>query len=153
MDSVTQRKTACNRDCPDACGLIATIQDGRVTRLQGDPDHAVTQGFLCHRTSRFLDRQYAVDRLTQPLLRQGAGFHEIDWDEALDLVARQIVRFRQESGPASILHYRCGGSMGIMKHVTDYFFQCFGPVTIKSGDVCSGAGEAAGDGFWLQRQS
>ena len=114
-----------------------------MTRLQGDPDHAVTQGFLCRRTSRFLDRQYAADRLTQPLLRQGTGFREIDWEEALERVARQMVRFRQESGPASILHYRCGGSMGIMKHVTDYFFQCFGPVTIKSGDVCSGAGEAA----------
>ncbi len=143
MEPTTQRRSACNRDCPDACGLIATVSDGRVIRLQGDPDHPVTQGFLCHRTSRFLDRQYAPDRLLRPLLRDGEMFREIDWQEALDLAAQQLLRFRAESGPASILHYRCGGSMGIMKHVTDYFFQCFGPVTIKSGDVCSGAGEAA----------
>ncbi len=138
-----QQRTACNRDCPDACGILATIEDGRVTRLQGDPQHPVTQGFLCHRTSRFLERQYAPDRLMQPLLRTESGFRGISWQHALDLASERLLRFREESGPASILHYRCGGSMGIMKHVTDYFFQAFGPVTIKSGDVCSGAGEAA----------
>ena len=143
MSPGLQKRTACNRDCPDACGIIATIEDGRVTRLQGDPDHPVTQGFLCHRTSRFLDRQYSPDRLMQPLLRQGDGFQPIDWPTALDLIAEKILKFRDESGPASILHYRCGGSMGILKHVGDYFFEKFGPVTVKSGDICSGAGEAA----------
>ena len=143
MSSSLQIRTACNRDCPDACGIIATIEDGRVTRLQGDPDHPVTQGFLCHRTSRFLDRQYSPDRLTQPLLRQGDGFQPIEWPAALDLIAEKLLKFRTESGPASILQYRCGGSMGILKHVGDYFFEKFGPVTIKSGDICSGAGEAA----------
>jgi anaerobic selenocysteine-containing dehydrogenase len=123
--------------------MIATIQDGRVTRLQGDPDHPVTQGFLCRRTSRFLDRQYSKDRLLKPLLRRGDAFVEIDWAAALDLIAEKMLQFRNESGAASILNYRCGGSLGIMKHVGDYFFQRFGPVTIKSGDICSGAGEAA----------
>ena len=143
MNSASLHRTTCNRDCPDACSLLAIVEGGRVTRLQGDPDHPVTRGFLCHRTSRFLDRQYSTDRLTCPLIRRGQEYREIGWEAALDLAAEQLLRFRRESGPASILHYRCGGSMGILKHVTDYFFQCFGPVTIKSGDVCSGAGEAA----------
>lgn len=136
-------RTACNRDCPDACGIIATIQDGRIVRLQGDPDHPVTQGFLCHRTSRFLRRQYDPQRLTTPLQRRGSDFEPISWDHALDLVAEQMLRIRDQSGGAAILHYRCGGSMGIMKHVTDYFFENIGPVTVKSGDICSGAGDAA----------
>ncbi len=143
MNSTSLHRTTCNRDCPDACSLLATVEDGRVTRLQGDPDHPVTRGFLCRRTSRFLDRQYSPDRLTRPLVRRGEEYREIGWEAALDMAAEQLLRFRSESGPASILHYRCGGSMGILKHVSDYFFQCFGPVTIKSGDVCSGAGEAA----------
>ena len=67
------------------------------------------------------------------------------WDEALELIAETMLRIREESGPAAILNYRCGGSLGLMKHVTDYFFERFGPVTIKSGDICSGAGEAAQD--------
>ncbi len=145
MENVIQKKTACPRDCPDACGLIATIENGRVVRLQGDPDHPVTQGFICHRTSRFPDRQNSATRLTKPLLRRskGADFEEIGWDAALDLLAEKMQTFQNESGAESILQYRCGGSLGMMKHVGDYFFQKFGPVTVKSGDVCSGAGEVA----------
>lgn len=138
-----QIKTACNRDCPDACGIIATVEDGRVVRLDGDPGHPVTQGFLCYRTSRFLERQYDPERLTTPLLRRGSGWVPLSWDDALDLVAEKMLRIKSESGGAAILHYRCGGSMGLMKTVTDHFFERFGPVTVKSGDVCSGAGEAA----------
>ena len=141
--SIIQKRTACNRDCPDACGIVATIRDGRVIRLQGDADHPVTRGFLCHRTSRFLDRHYSPDRLTQPLVRDGDGFRPATWDECFDRIATTMLRFRDESGGASILQYRCGGSLGMMKHVGDYFFQRFGPVTVKSGDVCAGAGEAA----------
>ena len=44
------RRTTCNRDCPDACGIVATVRDGRVVKLQGDGDHPVTRGFLCFRT-------------------------------------------------------------------------------------------------------
>lgn len=138
-----QLKTACNRDCPDACGIVATVVDGRVTRLQGDPDHPVTRGFLCERTSRFLERQYAPDRLTTPLRRRGERFEAVTWDEALDEIASTMLRIRRESGAAAIMQYRCGGSMGILKEVGDAFFQRFGPVTEKSGDVCTGAGDAA----------
>lgn len=138
-----QKRTACNRDCPDVCSIVATVEDGRVVRLQGDRQHPVTRGFLCHRTSRFLERQYDPDRLTTPMVRQGSDFEPISWDEALDLIANKMVQIRDESGGAAILHYRCGGSLGIMKHVTDYFFEQFGPVTIKSGDICCGAGDAA----------
>lgn len=136
-------KSSCNRDCPDACGIVATVEDGRVVKIQGDPSHPVTRGFLCYRTSRFLDRQYDVERLTTPMIRQGVDFRPASWDEALGLIAESMLRIREESGPAAILNYRCGGSLGLMKHVTDYFFEKFGPVTIKSGDICSGAGEAA----------
>jgi len=139
----TYIRTACNRDCPDNCTIIAAIDGDKVVRLQGDPDHPVTQGFLCRRTSRFLERQYSPDRLKTPLVRDGSSFREASWDQVLDKIAESMVRFRRESGGASILQYRCGGSLGMMKHVGDYFFERFGPVTIKSGDVCAGAAEAA----------
>ena len=142
-------KTACNRDCPDGCGVIATIEDGKVTRLQGDPDHPVTQGFLCHRTSRFLERQYDPERITKAMVRRTKGsdeWEEVEIGTALDVVAEKLISFRNEFGPASIMNYRCGGSMGMMKYVTDYFFQKFGPVTIKEGDICAGAGD------WAQEQ-
>jgi anaerobic selenocysteine-containing dehydrogenase len=141
--SMKEIKTACNRDCPDGCVMIAGVEDGRVVELKGDPDHPVTRGFLCYRTNRFLTRQYHPDRITTPLVREGDGFRQASWDEVLDRIASSLLKFRDESGPESILHYRSGGSLGMMKHVTDLFFERFGPTAVKGGDICSGAGEAA----------
>jgi anaerobic selenocysteine-containing dehydrogenase len=136
-------RTTCNRDCPDACGIVATVESGRITKIQGDPDHPVTQGFLCYRTSRFLERQYDPDRLMTPLMRRGDGFVPVSWDDALDRVAETMLRIKSESGPAAILHYRSGGSLGLVKFLSDRLFGLFGPTAVKSGDICSGAGDAA----------
>lgn len=138
-------RTLCNRDCPDACGIVATVEGGRITRLRGDPDHPVTQGFLCARTGRFLERQYAADRLTSPLWRPSLDqpFRAISWAEALDRAAEGLLRFRAESGPASIFHYRSGGSLGYLDALVSRFFDGFGPVTTKRGDICSGAADWA----------
>ncbi len=139
------RKTTCNRDCPDACEIVATVEDGRVTKLQGSREHPVTRGFLCFRTNQFLRLQYDRDRLTTPLLRrrEGADLEPVSWDEALDFAASRLLAIRRESGPAAIFHYRSGGSLGLLKHLADWFFERFGPVTAKRGDICSGAGDAA----------
>jgi anaerobic selenocysteine-containing dehydrogenase len=136
-------RTVCNRDCPDACGLVATVEDGRLVALGGDPAHPVTKGFLCTRTSRFPELQYAPHRITTPLLRRNGTLESATWEEALRFVAHRLVAIRNESGPAAILHYRSGGSLGLVKSVVDYFFELLGPVTVKSGDICSGAGDAA----------
>jgi anaerobic selenocysteine-containing dehydrogenase len=140
---LTRLATTCNRDCPDACAIDVEVEGGRALRLSGGDAHPVTRGFLCRRTSRFLERQYDPDRLLSPLLRRGEGFVPIGWEEALDLCAENLLRFRRESGPASIFHYRSGGSLGLLKHLVDHFFERFGPVTMKRGDICSGAGDWA----------
>jgi anaerobic selenocysteine-containing dehydrogenase len=136
-------RTTCNRDCPDACGIVATVEDGRIVKLQGDPDHPVTSGFLCYRTSRFLERQYDPDRLLAPLVRRGDRLVPVSWDDALDRIAETMLRIKSESGAGAILHYRSGGSLGMMKHVSDHLFARFGPCAVKRGDICSGAGDAA----------
>lgn len=142
----TTIRTACTRDCPDACGLVAHVRDGRVTRLSGDPDHPVTRGFLCYRTgARYLDRHYAADRLRTPLLRQGDEFVPIDWDQALDRAATEIERVRGKSGAASILHVQGGGSLGILKKLNTLFFRHLGGATETRGEVCDGAGSAANE--------
>lgn len=114
-----------------------------MTRLQGDPEHPVTRGFLCYRTQKFLSTQYSLQRLTSPLLRRGGELRPVSWDEALDFAAERLLTIRKESGPAAILHYRSGGSLGLLKCLSDYFFQLFGPTATKRGDICSGAGDAA----------
>lgn len=142
------RRTLCNRDCPDACAILAEVDvdvpGGRVTALRGDPDHPVTRGFLCYRTSHFLGRQYDPARITRPLLRGPDGeLHPGSWDEALDYIAERLSAIMAESGPAAIFHYHSGGTLGLLGKVVDYFWEQVGPVTIKRGDICSGAGEAA----------
>src|SRR4029453_13407390 len=84
------RKTTCNRDCPDACSIVATVEDGRVTRLQGDPDHPVTRGFLCYRTSHLLESDYYKDRLTTPLMRVNGEFTPVGWDGGPALAAENV---------------------------------------------------------------
>ncbi len=141
--AVEIKKTMCNRDCPDVCGIVATVEDGRITKIQGDKDHPITQGFLCPRTSKFLDRQYSPERLTSPLIRRNGVLEPASWDEALDYVAAKLQAIKAESGPAAIFHYRSAGAMGYVKHVASYFFELFGPVTDRRGDICTGAGEWA----------
>src|SRR5260370_23068985 len=67
----------------------------------------------------------------------------VSWDEALDFAAAELLRIRSESGPAAIFSYRSGGSLGALKLLTAYFFSEFGPVTAKSGDISSAAGDAS----------
>ena len=136
-------RTTCNRDCPDACAMLVHVEDGRAVRLQGDPQHPVTRGFLCYRTDQFLARQYASERLRSPLVRRGDRLLTASWDAALDRCAETLERVRRESGGASVFHYRSGGSLGVLKGVVDRFFAHFGPVTVKRGDICSGGGDAA----------
>jgi anaerobic selenocysteine-containing dehydrogenase len=137
------RKTLCNRDCPDACSIVAHVEKDRVVRLTGDKDHPITQGFLCYRTNQFLHTQYHPERLTTPLLRKDGTLTPVSWDEALAFAAERLLAIRSESGPAAIFHYRSGGSLGLLKVLSDYFFERFGPCTVKRGDICSGGGDAA----------
>jgi anaerobic selenocysteine-containing dehydrogenase len=135
--------TTCNRDCPDACGIRATVEGGKVTQLVGRSDHPVTRGYLCFRTSRYPELVDGPARVRQPLLRKDGELRPATWPEALEAIAVKLTQILQESGPAAIFHYRSGGSLGILKHLTDLFFDQLGPCTGKVGDICSGAGEAA----------
>ena len=78
---------ACPHDCPDTCAMLVTVQDGRATRVAGDPDHPFTQGFLCTKVNRYVERTYHRDRLLQPRggLSQGGGvFERICWGEQFE---------------------------------------------------------------------
>jgi len=63
---------ACPHDCPDACGVLITVEDGRATKIQGDPGHPVTRGFLCAKVAKYLDRVYSPDRVLYPMRRIAA---------------------------------------------------------------------------------
>src|SRR5947207_2234867 len=60
---------ACPHDCPDACGVLITVEQGRAVKVQGDPAHPVTRGFLCAKVAKYLDRVYSPERVLYPMRR------------------------------------------------------------------------------------
>jgi anaerobic selenocysteine-containing dehydrogenase len=113
--------SACPHDCPDACGALITVEDGRATRIQGDPAHPVTQGFLCAKVAKYLDRVYSPDRVLYPMRRvapKGAGgteaFQRISWDQALDEIVAKLKNISAEFGPEAVLPFSYGGNLGVL---------------------------------------
>jgi anaerobic selenocysteine-containing dehydrogenase len=106
---------ACPHDCPDTCAMHVTVEDGRATKVAGDPDHPITVGFLCGKVSNYLDRVYSEERILHPLLREDGGFRRASWDEALDVAAEGIRRARDEFGGESILPYSYMGTQGLIQ--------------------------------------
>ena len=110
---------ACPHDCPDTCATVVTVRDGRAVRIAGDPAHPVTQGFLCAKVNRYLERTYHPDRLLHPMRRvgpKGSGrFARVSWDEALDEVAARLGEARASFGGESILPYSYAGTMGLVQ--------------------------------------
>ena len=78
------RYSVCALDCPDTCSLLVNVENGTATKLRGNPDHAVTRGFLCGKVAQYLEREYSPDRLLYPqkrVAKKGEGrFERIGWD-------------------------------------------------------------------------
>ena len=150
---------ACPHDCPDACGVLITVEDGRATRIQGDPAHPVTRGFLCAKVAKYLDRVYSPDRVLYPMRRvrpkgpaagKDAGdtqaaqaFEPIGWDEALDQITSRFCGIVSEFGSEAILPYSYGGTLGALNGASmdRRFFHRLGASQLAR-NICSAAGEA-----------
>ena len=135
--------TTCTRDCPSTCGLVATVEDGRLTGLAGDPNHPLTRGAACAKTAGYVKRVYSPERVTVPLIRRGGEWETATWDEALDLVAATMRRIKAESGPEAVLYYQGYGERTALKLLHRYFFNLFGGATTLRGSLCGGAGQGA----------
>jgi anaerobic selenocysteine-containing dehydrogenase len=137
---------ACPHDCPDTCAMLVTVEEGRAVRVAGDPAHPVTQGFLCAKVNRYVERTYHPDRLRTPLRRvgpKGSGqFEAIGWDEALDEIATRLTAIaRSPDGPQAILPYSYAGTMGLVQgEAMDHrFFHLLG-ASMLDRTICSMAG-------------
>jgi len=141
------RHSVCALDCPDACSVLVTVEDGKGTRLRGNPAHPVTRGFLCGKVARYLEREYAPDRLLYPLRRVGAKgegrFVRVTWDEALDEIAARLKAIAAEFGSEAILPYSYAGTMGLLagSGMDRRFFHRLGASRLDR-TICSSAGGA-----------
>lgn len=142
------RHSVCALDCPDCCAIKLTVDaTGHATRIQGDPAHPITKGFLCAKVSRYLDRQYHADRLLYPMKRtgpKGSGeFTRISWDEALDTVSGRLRLIATEYGSESVLPYSYGGNLGYLNGsgMDRRFFHRLGASQLDR-TICASAGSA-----------
>ena len=137
-------RAVCPHDCPDTCALHVTVQNGRVTRVAGDPDHPPTHGVLCTKVSRYAERTYHADRVLTPLKRvgkKGAGrFVPVAWDEALDAIAARLTLIAKRN-PQAILPYSYAGTMGLVQGdgMAARFFHKLG-ASLLDRTICSQAG-------------
>ncbi len=161
MDAVSPFRVVhavCSHDCPDSCGVLVTVNpEGRAVKIQGDPAHPVTQGFLCAKVAKYLDRVYSPERILYPLkrkpgvpkgpLRKGyeqEAFERISWDEALDSIATRLMQISNEHGPESILPYSYAGTIGVLGYgsMDRRFFHRLGASRLDR-TICSEAGGVA----------
>jgi anaerobic selenocysteine-containing dehydrogenase len=99
-----QKVTFC-RICEPLCGMIATVEDGRLVELRPDKNHPLSAGFACQKGIAFSEIVNDPDRVTTPLRRTGAGFESVSWDEAMTDIAARLARIHREHGSGGIGWY------------------------------------------------
>jgi len=135
---------ACPHDCPDTCALRVTVRDGRAVKVAGDPDHPPTDGVLCTKVSRYLERVYSPDRLTVPLRRvgpKGSGqFEPATWEAAIADIAQRLGAVAQRD-PERIVPYSYAGTMGMVQGdgMGQRFFHKLG-ASLLDRTICSSPG-------------
>ena len=118
------KKTICPLDCPDTCGLIATVEDGRVVSLQGDPDQPYTRGVICRKMKGYPARLHSPERILNPLIRVGAkgegDFKQISWSQAWEYLAGRLANVIDTHGGESVLPYCYAGNMGMINRFAGF---------------------------------
>ncbi len=140
-------RAACPHDCPDTCALVITVENGQAVKVAGAEDHPTTNGFLCTKVNRYLERTYSPQRVLYPMKRVGAKgkgiFARITWDEALDTIAAKFKQIADEYGSQAIQPYSYAGTMGLVQgeSMDRRFFHKLG-ASLLDRSICASAGAA-----------
>ena len=110
------KPSVCPYDCPDCCGLLITVEDGKAVCVAGDPEHAFTRGTLCPKMAHYERTVHSAKRILTPLRRVGqkgeGRFIPIGWDEAIEEIAGRWQSIIRDYGAEAILPYSYAGTMG-----------------------------------------
>ncbi|MBN2657310.1 MAG: molybdopterin-dependent oxidoreductase [Spirochaetales bacterium] len=104
-----EKKTFC-RICDVGCGLIATVEENRITSLRPNPDHVVSRGFACRKGLKYHEIVHSPDRILSPQKRSGTEWESLGWDKALREIGSEIRRIQKEHGPDSVALYVGNGA-------------------------------------------
>ena len=148
MTTPLRVRGACPHDCPDTCGIVTEVEDGRAVGFSGDPDHPITKGWLCAKVRPYLDHVYHPDRVLHPLRRvgpKGGGqWARVAWDEALDEIGRRWKEIIARHGAEAILPYSYSGTLGLvqMSVASARFWNRLGVSQLRRS-ICGAAAEFA----------
>jgi len=127
--------------CLGRCGVRATLEQGRIVRVEGDPE-SKTGGFICIHGMAIREIVHSPHRLRRPLARRGDSLVEIGWDRALSEIAERLNAIKEEFGPQSVaLH----AGWGLVGHPIQGFLlrfcQAFGTPNFSTvNSLCETAG-------------
>ena len=143
-------RTTCPRDCYDACGIVAIVRDGRISKVLGDPTHLRAQGALCGKCALAYNGVWLDPdrRLTRPLKRIGpkgsSQFKTVDWNEALHDIAARLNDIVSTTGAQSILQTHYTGICSLIAgNFPCRFFNRLGATEVDPDTVCNKAGHEA----------
>jgi anaerobic selenocysteine-containing dehydrogenase len=139
--NTTEVKRALCFGCWLQAGVLATVEDGKVVKLRGEPGHPVNQGWICERSKAFIEHLYHEDRLNYPLKRigdRGEGqWEKLSWDDALNEVAEKLDRIRAQNGAEAVASIG-GTGRGFSELFKVRFMNLFGsPNHANAGQWCS----------------
>ena len=85
--------------CSVGCGILVYAENGKVIQVEGDPEHPINEGTLCSKGSSLVQMANNDTRLTKPMYRESGGtaWKEVEWDWALDRIARLVKDARDKS--------------------------------------------------------
>lgn len=102
--NVEHKITFC-RICEPLCGMIATVEDGKLTALRPDKEHPLSSGFACQKGIAFTEVVNDPDRVTVPMRRTATGFEQVTWDEAMTDIAARLSTILRDRGSGAVGWY------------------------------------------------
>jgi anaerobic selenocysteine-containing dehydrogenase len=131
--------------CSTVCGITGYVKDGRILKIEGNPNDPNSRGHLCARGHAGLNHQYHPERLLYPLRRAGARgegkWKRISWDEALDEIAERLRKVRDSGHPEEFAFHQGRLRSG---DAVKRFLDAFGTATqLSHRALCSGSRRAA----------
>jgi anaerobic selenocysteine-containing dehydrogenase len=141
-------RTVCAHDCPDMCSILAHVENGRLVRVEGDPEQPFTAGFVCGKVRREPELVHSAERVRTPLRRTGpkgrGAFAPLSWDQALDELVGRWQAILREDGPLAVLGYCYSAHQGqFNRWLPMALFHALGTTRLQPGTVCDTCADAA----------
>ena len=137
-------QNACPRNCYDTCAILTTVEDGIITKVEGNPKNTYTRGRLCVKGYSYTRNVYSPDRIKYPMRQKGRGsgnWERISWEQAYTEIAEKILDIKREYGSTlPICLNKYSGNFDIMHYGIEGMMSSIGYTTRATGTPCWPAG-------------